>query len=62
MSKINPNSIYIGDGLYASFDGTQIWLQAYDGINVYNEVALEPHTLANFEEYVKELRHKKINI
>ena len=44
---------YLGDGLYASFDGYTFWLRASDGRRVTNEVALEPHVMAAFEAYVK---------
>jgi hypothetical protein len=33
---------YLGDGLYADFDGTQIVLTAEDGIRAANTVYLEP--------------------
>lgn len=33
---------YLGDGLFASFDGYRIWLTAENGIHVMDKVALEP--------------------
>lgn len=49
------NETYLGDGLYASFDGFQIKLRAprFEGDH---EVYLEPSVLAAFERYVAELR------
>jgi len=46
---------YLGDGLYASFDGYTFWLRAprSDGNDT---VALEPDVLQRFEEFVKEIR------
>ena len=47
---LNPNpdertiaerKMYLGDGLYASFDGYHVVLSAEDGISVSNEVYLE---------------------
>lgn len=53
-----PREAYLGDGLYASFDGYQITLRAprSGGDHV---VSLDPHTLAAFEGFVAELRAKK---
>lgn len=53
---------YLGDGLYASFDGYQFILRAprSDGDHW---VALEPYVLAAFDKYrehvIKELRNDK---
>jgi hypothetical protein len=40
---------YIGDGVYASFDGHQIWLAANDHRN--KVVALEPSVMMNLDSY-----------
>lgn len=47
--------VYLGDGLYCSFDGYQIKLRAprEDGDH---EVYLEPTTLSAFEAYVAQLK------
>jgi hypothetical protein len=49
------NETYLGDGLYASFDGWQICLRAprEDGDH---KVYLEPGTLGAFERFVADLR------
>jgi hypothetical protein len=52
------NPTYLGDGLYASFDGYQIRLYAHDGIRATDEVFLEPTVLAAFERFVATLREK----
>jgi len=52
----DPKDTYLGDGLYASYDGYQIELYAYDGISKTNIVFLEPAVLQAFEEYVEKLR------
>lgn len=49
------NERYLGDGLYASFDGWQIRLRAQHD-NVDHVVYLEPEVLAEFERYVKNIR------
>jgi hypothetical protein len=47
---------YLGDGVYASFDGYQIWLAANDPQN--KVVALEPEVFAALVAYAEELRAK----
>lgn len=47
---------YLGDGLYAEFDGWQIRLFAHNGISHTNEVFLEPSVLAAFFRYVEKLK------
>ena len=46
---------YLGDGLYASFDGWQIQLRAprYDGEHV---IYLEPAVVRAFQNYIAELK------
>ncbi len=55
MSK-HPET-YLGDGLYASFDGWQVILRAprEDGDHV---VALEPEVIAELHRYLAELARK----
>lgn len=45
--------VYLGDGLYASYDGYHIILQSSDGIRVLDEVALEPAVYQALTEYAK---------
>lgn len=49
------NDQYLGDGVYASFDGYQIWLdtRAQDPVN---RIALDPGTLNALYRYVDRLR------
>jgi hypothetical protein len=49
------NETYLGDSLYASFDGWQITLRAPRGIGDHF-VALDPHVLEAFECYVASIR------
>jgi hypothetical protein len=48
---------YLGDGVYASYDGYQIWLAVNHHEN--NVVALEPEVFANLCKYVEMLKEKK---
>ena len=45
------NDLHLGDGVYASFDGYQIWLAANHHEN--KVIALEPRVLENLIEYAK---------
>lgn len=47
------NDEYLGDGVYASFDGYHIWLAANHHEN--RVVALEPAVLAQLIEYARRL-------
>jgi acyl-CoA thioesterase FadM len=44
-----PQQVYLGDGVYASFDGYQIWLAVNDHRN--RVVALEPSVMAALATY-----------
>jgi hypothetical protein len=44
---------YLGDAVYASFDGYHIWLRTGDGND--NRVALEPPVLEAFVRYASKL-------
>ena len=48
---------YLGDGVYASFDGYQIWLAANHHDN--KVIALDPHVMAALSRYWKDLLEKE---
>lgn len=48
-------SRYLGDGLYAEFDGYQIEIYASNGVNKTARVFLDNLVTNNFVEYVHEL-------
>lgn len=48
--------IYLGDGVYASFDGYQIWLRTLEG----NSIALEPSVYHALIDYAERLREEAI--
>ena len=52
---MSDKETYLGDGLYASFDGYQIKLRAPRS-GGDSEVFLEPTTLVAFERYVQKLK------
>jgi hypothetical protein len=47
---------YLGDGVYASFDGYQIWLAANDHNN--KVIALEPAVINALMEYKTMIENK----
>lgn len=49
---------YLGDGLYAVYDGYQIELRANDLNNPTDNVYLDPNTLSNFLNFVESLKVK----
>ena len=46
-----PKKRYIGDAVYAEFDGFCIWLSTHNGIRELERIGLEPSTLAALDEY-----------
>lgn len=57
MNKEDGYLTYLGDGVYATFDGYQIWLktQYSDRTHV---VALEPATQEALNNYIEELKRQ----
>jgi hypothetical protein len=47
---------YLGDGVYASFDGWHMWLRTSDGLRVTNEIALEPAVYSALVRYATRLQ------
>ncbi len=48
--------MYLGDAVYASFDGYHIRLRTSDGINTTNEIALEPGVLTTLDMFREQLK------
>jgi hypothetical protein len=49
---------YLGDGLYAEYDGEQVRLFASDGDTTTNEVFLDSATLRAFLHFIEAVREK----
>jgi len=47
--------VYIGDGLYAEFDGYQICLFSFNGVDRLAAVYLDPHVWAVFHAYATQI-------
>lgn len=48
------NQTYIGDGVYAGFDGYYIWIWISNGVSQSEKIALEPETMLSLDKYAKE--------
>lgn len=53
---MNEREVYLGDGVYASFDGYQIWLRTPRS-NGDHSLALEPRVLAALDEFRAAVSH-----
>lgn len=50
------NKTYLGDGVYAAFDGFSVVLTTEDGIRVTNTIVLEPDVISALERFIEMLR------
>jgi hypothetical protein len=50
---------YLGDGVYAAFDGFSYVLTTEDGMRVTNEIVLEPEVYAGLVRWVEHLQQQK---
>lgn len=55
MSNPKNRKEYLGDAVYADFDGYHIVLTTEDGIRTTNEIFLEPHVFEALIRYHKTL-------
>lgn len=52
----HPLKSYLGDAVYADFDGANVVLTTEDGIGTTNRIVLESQALAALNTYVERLR------
>ncbi len=50
--------IYLGDGVYAYFDGYHFWLYTSDGVRNSEAIALEPQVIAALLRFRKDTYEK----
>jgi len=55
ISAGEENKFYIGDGVYASFDGEHLWLRT-QRVTGWDEIALGPNELDALDGYIRRLR------
>lgn len=53
---IQPTKDYLGDGVYARFDGHDLVLTTEDGVSVHNTIVLEPAVVAAMTRYIERIR------
>lgn len=58
MARVSETASYLGDGLYVDFRQVErdVHLFAHNGIEAYNEVFLDGSVLANFEDWLIQLK------
>ena len=56
---MNQDQTYLGDGVYASHDGYQIWLTTRRSEKRVDSVALEPSVYAALVQYVAKIKEAK---
>lgn len=49
---------YLGDGVYADFDGYHVVLYTHNGISRTNTICLEPEVVTKFADYYGRLERK----
>lgn len=54
--KSLPKATYLGDGVYARFDGYQTWIFTSNGVTISEPIALEPEVLKALNDYDKRSR------
>ena len=59
-SSPDQENAYLGDGVYASFDGFQIWLAVNHHEN--KQVAMEPGVLLSLLSYAERVYNLKITV
>ena len=52
---MEQEKVYLGDGVYASFDGMHVILRTYDGITWGAPIALDRHVLAALVLYARRI-------
>lgn len=50
---VGPEPVYLGDAVYASFDGYHLWLNTSDGIQTLDRIALEPRVYKALVQYAQ---------
>jgi len=51
---------YLGDSVYVKFDGYQLILYTSNGIEIQNEIYLEPRVLKILIDFIETLKNKDL--
>lgn len=46
--------MYLGDGVYAEYDGYQVWVFIHNGYMELERIALDPTTMEQLVKYAKD--------
>lgn len=57
---VEKPKMYLGDGVYAIFDGYGIWLHANSHDNPTDKIYLEPQVLSALNMFVKRIKEGKV--
>jgi hypothetical protein len=49
---------YLGDSVYAEYNGSDLVLTTNNGLNDTNRIVLDPHVLWNLEGYIKQINER----
>ena len=60
--KVGHKATYLGDGLYAEFDGYQFEVYASDGLRKTNRVFMDKSVVTTFFEYVARSMVAKLSV
>lgn len=52
------DKVYLGDAVYAEYNGSELVLTTSNGITDTNTIVLEPHVLYRLENYIKEIHQQ----
>jgi hypothetical protein len=52
--------IYLGDGVYAAFEGDQLKLSTSDGVRQINVIYLEPEVVEALQRYLKAAASRRL--
>lgn len=58
-TTVNVEKIYLGDSVYAAFDGYALTLTTENGLGPSNTIVLEPKVYESLVKYVAVLRERE---
>lgn len=59
MAKDRPaewKKEYLGDGVYAAFDGFGVWITSEDGIDATEAIYIEPSTFESLQRFLSRMK------
>ena len=59
--KMKADKRYLGDSVYAEFDGMELSLYLDNGTGPHNRIVLEPAVFAALQEFVDDCQHDSLS-